>query len=60
LLQFSGNIITSLITAFLAFVLKHIRANFCKNWLDKSCEDSRQYVADLLKRKDRQAKKVGP
>jgi len=49
LLQSAGNISTSRITAFLEFILKPIRTEFCKNSPNEFCQDSRQYIGDLLK-----------
>jgi len=52
LLQSAGNISTSRITAFLELILKPISTNFCKNCPDEFCQDSRQYIGDLLNWKD--------
>jgi len=59
LLQSAGNISTSQITAFLASTLKPTSANFCKNCPDEICQDSRQYIGDLLNWKDRLTKTQG-
>jgi len=57
LLQSAGNISTSRITAFLEFILKPISVEFCKNCPNAFCQDSRQYIGDLLMWKDRLTKK---
>jgi len=56
LLQSAENISISRIAAFLAFILKTIRANFCKNDPDVFCQMIRQYIADLLIPKESQTK----
>ena len=56
LLQSAGNISTSCITAFLEFILKPISAEFCKNCPNEFCQDSRQYIGDLLMWKERLTK----
>ena len=58
LLQSAGNISTSRITAFLEFILKPISAEFCKNYPNEFCHDSRQYIGDLLMWKERLTKKL--
>ena len=58
LLQSAGNISTSRITDFLEFILKPIRAEFCKNCPNEFCPDSRQYIGDLLMWKERLAKQI--
>ena len=58
LLQSAGNISTSRITVFLAFILKPISAEFCKNCPNEFCQDSRQYIGDLLMWKERLTKKL--
>ena len=58
LLQSAGNISTSRITAFLEFILKPISAEFCKNCPNEFCQDSRQYIGDLLMWKERLTKKL--
>jgi len=58
LLQSAGNISTSRITAFLEFILKPISAEFCKNCPNDFCQDSRQYIRDLLMWKERLTKKL--
>ena len=58
LLQSAGNISTSRITDFLEFILKPIRAEFCKNCPNEFCPDSRQYIGDLLMWKERLTKKI--
>jgi len=56
LLQSAGNISTSQITAFLELILKPISTDFCKNCPDEFCQDSRQYIGDLLNWKERLTK----
>jgi len=56
LLQSAGNISTSRITAFLELILKPISTDFCKNCPDELCQDSRQYIGDLLNWKERLTK----
>ena len=56
LLQSAGNISTSRITAFLEFIPKPISAEFCKNCPNEFCQDSRQYIGDLLMWKERLTK----
>ena len=56
LLQSAGNISTSRITAFLELILKLISTDFCKNCPDEFCQDSRQYIGDLLNWKERLTK----
>ena len=58
LLQSAGNISTSRITAFLEFILKPISAEFCKNCANEFCQDSRQYIGDLLMWKECHTKKL--
>jgi len=58
LLQSAGNISTSRITEFLEFVLKPISADFCKNCPNEFCQDSRQYIGDLLIWKEHLTKKL--
>jgi len=58
LLQSAGNISTSRITAFLEFILKPISAEFCKNCPNEFCQDSRQYIGDLLMWKERLTKNL--
>ena len=58
LLQSAGNISTSRITAFLEFILKPISAEFWKNCPNEFCQDSRQYIGDLLLWKERLTKKL--
>ena len=58
LLQSAGNISTSRITAFLEFILKPISAESCKNCPNEFCQDSRQYIGDLLMCKERLTKKL--
>ena len=58
LLQSAGNISTSRITAFLEFILKPISTEFCKNCHNEFCQDSRQYIGDLLMWKKRLTKKL--
>ena len=53
LLKSAGNISTSRITAFLELILKPICADFCKNCPDECCQDSRQYIGDLVNWKER-------
>jgi len=48
LLQSSGNISTSCLTAFLEILLRTISADFCRNRPDEICQDSCQYIEDLL------------
>jgi len=48
----AANTSTSRITAFSEFILKHISANFCENGPDEFCQDSSQYIGDLLNWKD--------
>jgi len=52
LLQSAGNISTSCITVFLELILKPISVDFCKNSPDEFCQDSCQYITDLLNWKD--------
>ena len=52
LLQSSGNISTSRITAFLELIMKPISTDFCKNCPDEFCQDSCQYIGDLLNWKE--------
>jgi len=47
-MQSARNISTSRITAFLEFILKPISAEFCNNCPNEFCQDSRQYIGDLL------------
>ena len=58
LLQSAGNISTSRITAFFEFILKPISAEFCKNCPNGFCQDSRQYIGDLLMWKERLTQKL--
>jgi len=46
------------ITAFLEFILKPISAEFCKNCPNECCQDSCQYIGDLLMWKERFTKKL--
>jgi len=48
LLQSTGNISTSRITAFLEFIMKPVSADFCKNYPNEFWQDSRQYIGDLF------------
>ena len=57
LLQSDGNS-TSHITAFLEFILKLISAEFCRNCPNEFCQDSRQYIGDLLMWKERLTNKL--
>jgi len=58
LLQSAGNISTLRITAFLEFILKPISTEFCKNCPNEFCQDSCQYIGDLLMWKERLTKKL--
>jgi len=58
LLQSAGDITTSRIAAFLEFILEPISAGFCKNCPNEFCQDSRQYIGDLLIWKEHLAKKL--
>jgi len=58
LLKSAGNISTSRIAAFLEFILKPISAEFCQTCSNEFCQDSRQYIGDLLMWKERLAKKT--
>jgi len=56
LLQSDGNISTSRITTFQKIDLKPTSTNFCRNDPVKFFQGNRQYIGDLLNRKDRQTK----
>jgi len=59
LLQYASNISTARVDGFLEFILKPITVNSCKHGQDEFCQDSRQYIVELLNWRDRQAKNLG-
>jgi len=50
-------VVSSLVQFFFTFNLILNSAEFCKNCLNEFCEDSRQYIGDLLMWKKRLTQK---